>query len=98
MSALLLSLAGVPDELVAADYAASDPGVDGALGALVRDGAGRDRAAALRRRVSISPRATMLEVLAWLHETAGGPEAYLRHAGPHGRPAGAVARRGWSDA
>lgn len=80
VSALLLSLAGVPDELVAADYAASDPGVE-VLSAPWFASARDATELNLRRRVSTSPHATMLEVLGWLHETAGGPDEYLLTAG-----------------
>jgi len=80
VAALLLSLAGVPDEDIAADYAESDPGVD-ALNQSWFAAARDDRQLLLRRRISISPHATMLEVLRWLHEEAGGPEAYLTEAG-----------------
>jgi protein-tyrosine phosphatase len=80
VSALLLSLAGVPDELIAADYAASDPGVE-VLSAPWFASARDDRELQLRRRVVISPTATMLEVLAWVNESAGGPAEYLRSAG-----------------
>lgn len=80
VSALLLSLAGVSNELVAADYAASDPGVQ-ALSAPWFATARDEVELSLRRLISIAPHATMLEVLGWLHETAGGPYAYLRHAG-----------------
>jgi protein tyrosine/serine phosphatase len=80
VSALLLSLVGVPDELIAADYAASDPGVD-RLSTPWFASARNETELKLRRRVSISPRATMLDVLSWVHETAGGPHEYLRSAG-----------------
>jgi protein-tyrosine phosphatase len=80
VSALLLSLAGVPDELIAADYAASDPGVE-LLSTPWFESARDETELKLRRRVSISPRATMLDVLAWVNETAGGPDEYLRAAG-----------------
>ena len=80
VSALLLSLAGVPDELIAADYAASDPGVE-LLSTPWFESARDETELTIRRRVSTSPRAAMLDVLAWLHETAGGPDEYLRSAG-----------------
>jgi hypothetical protein len=80
VSALLLSLAGVPDEVVAADYAASDPGVE-ALSEKWFAEAPDEAELAFRRRISRSPHEAMGRVLAWLHESAGGPERYLRHAG-----------------
>ena len=80
VSALLLSVAGVPDELIAADYAASDPGVE-VLSAPWFASARDDRELELRRRVAISPYASMLEVLAWLDDTASGADEYLLAAG-----------------
>ena len=80
VSALLLSLVGVPDELIADDYAASDPGVE-ALSTPWFEAARDETELEIRRRVSTSPRATMLDVLAWVHESAGGPDEYLRSAG-----------------
>jgi protein-tyrosine phosphatase len=80
VSALLLSLAGVPDELIAADYAASDPGVE-LLSTPWFESARDETELTIRRRVSTSPRAAMVEVLAWLRESAGGPDEYLRSAG-----------------
>ena len=78
--ALLLSLAGVSDELIAADYAASDPGVE-MLSTPWFESAKDETELEARRRISTSPYATMLDVLAWLHESAGGAEGYLRSAG-----------------
>ena len=80
VSALLLSLAGVSDELIAADYAASDPGVD-QLSTPWFASARDETELELRRRVSTSPRRTMIDVLAWVHGTAGGSHEYLRAAG-----------------
>ena len=80
VSALLLSLVGVPDELIADDYAASDPGVE-VLSTPWFVAARDETELEIRRRVSTSPRATMLDVLAWVHGSAGGPDEYLRSAG-----------------
>ena len=55
VSALLLSLAGVPDELIAADYAASDPGVE-LLSTPWFESARDESELTIRRRVSTSPR------------------------------------------
>ena len=74
---MLLSLAGVPDELIAADYAASDPGVE-LLSTPWFESARDETELEIRRRVSTSPHATMLDVLAWLHDSAGGRTQYLR--------------------
>ena len=70
VSALLLSLAGVPDELIAADYAASDPGVE-LLSTPWFESARDETELTIRRRVSTSPHAAMVDVLAWLHEIGG---------------------------
>jgi protein-tyrosine phosphatase len=80
VSALLLSLAGVPDELVAADYAASDPGV-ALLCADWFSSAGSDEERRLRQRICTSPAGAMQGVLDWLRESRGGAEPYLREAG-----------------
>jgi protein-tyrosine phosphatase len=80
ISALLLGMADVPDEIVAADYAASGPGVE-ALSAGWIASAADDDEMALRRRVVQSPHAAMVAVLAWLRANAGGADAYLRRAG-----------------
>ncbi len=63
ISALLLGVAGVPDEVVAADYAASGPGVE-ALSAPWFAKADSDEVLELRRRVVQSPHAAMAAVLA----------------------------------
>lgn len=80
VSALLLSLAGVPDALVAADYAASDPGV-ARLCADWFSSAGSEAERRLRQRICTSPEGAMLAVLDWLRESRGGTEQYLRDAG-----------------
>jgi protein-tyrosine phosphatase len=80
VSAILLSLAGVPDEVVAGDYAASDPGV----ARLCEGWFTSARSAAeqeLRRRLCSAPAEAMLGALGWLRESAGGAEGYLRTAG-----------------
>jgi protein-tyrosine phosphatase len=80
VSALLLGVAGVPDELVAADYAESEPNVT----PLFRDWIAASESAGeteLRRRLAQAPAATMTAVLAWLRDHAGGAAAYLRAAG-----------------
>jgi len=79
VSALLLGVAGVPDDAIAADYAASEANMSGLFDAWVaqaRDDAERET----RQRSALSPAATMEAVLAWL-ATAGGSTAYLRDAG-----------------
>jgi protein-tyrosine phosphatase len=80
VSALLLSLAGVPDEVVAADYAASDPGVARLCESWFAS-AGSAAERELRERICRSPEESMKGVLAWVRESAGGAERYLREAG-----------------
>ena len=80
VSALLLSLAGVSDEDVAADYAASGPGVE-VLSQPWFDEAESEHELVFRRRICEAPAAAMAEVLEWLHESRGGAEGYLREAG-----------------
>ena len=97
VSALLLSLAGVPDELIAADYAASDPGVE-LLSTPWFESARDETELTIRRRVSTSPRAAMVDVLAWLHETAGGAgrvPAGGRAVGSSARDVARAARAEW---
>ena len=80
VSAILLSLAGVPDDVVAADYAASDPGVARLCESwFARAGSAAERE--LRQRICRSPEESMLGVLGWLRESAGGAESYLQTAG-----------------
>jgi len=79
VSALLLSVAGVPDEAVADDYAASGPGVE-MLSRPWFDEAGTQDELLFRRRMCEAPAAAMTEVLRWLRER-GGVEGYLLEAG-----------------
>ena len=91
VSALLLSLAGVSDDLIAADYAASDPGVE-LLSAPWFASARDETELQIRRRISISPHATMLDVLAGCTRPRVVRMTYLLSAGRHGRSAAAAAR------
>ena len=80
VSALLLRLAGVPEEAVAEDYALSGP----VVGPLVDDWIaaaedGHERA--FRSRVSAAPAEGLRRVLRKLQERWGGAEEYLRAAG-----------------
>lgn len=80
VAALLLGVAGVPDELVAADYAESGPNVEALSRGWIAT-AESDAELELRRRIVQAPHATMVAVLSWLRATAGGAGAYLREAG-----------------
>lgn len=80
--ALVLALAGVPDPIIAEDYALTS--------ARQTDGywdEARQRAAAAGipwedyRRLLICPPELMLTTLRFLHEELGGVDAYLRHGG-----------------
>lgn len=80
VSALLLSLAGVPDDEVAADYALSGPNVAHLFGGWVAEAANDPAEHDLRTRLLQSPEAAMRTVLGRLQEL-GGAETYLRSAG-----------------
>ena len=80
VSALLLGAAGVPDETVAADYAGSGPNMQLLFGDWFAT-AERESELELRRRVVQAPSATMVTVLAWLRDQAGGAASYLREVG-----------------
>jgi protein-tyrosine phosphatase len=79
VSALMLSLAGVSDADVAADYAASAAGIE-TLWAPWLASSADEAELAVRRRFGLAAPETMSAVLAWL-EAAGGVEAYLRESG-----------------
>jgi protein-tyrosine phosphatase len=79
VAALLLSLAGVDDDTIAADYALSGANLSPLVEELVRE---LDEAAAARQRLMhSSPAETMLEALAWIRRGYGGAPGYLRAAG-----------------
>jgi protein-tyrosine phosphatase len=80
VSALLLGVAGVPDEIVAADYAASEPNVRVIFSDWIASAANQPELE-LRQRLAEAPHATMVTVLNWLRTHAGGAAAYLRDAG-----------------
>ncbi|MSO95362.1 MAG: tyrosine-protein phosphatase [Thermoleophilia bacterium] len=80
ISALLLSVAGVPDEAIAADYAASEANMPSLFDDWIATAADAD-ARTTRQRSALSPTATMEGVLAWLQESSGGAHDYLRAGG-----------------
>jgi protein-tyrosine phosphatase len=81
VAALLLALAGVPDETVAADYAMTGEALRPQLEAwLDSDPAGRAEREALLARYAPTAE-VMLEVLARLADRYGGVEPYLLEAG-----------------
>ena len=67
-------------EREAADYAASDPGVARLCESWFTSAASAAERE-LRQRICRSPEDSMLGVLVWLRESAGGAEHYLRGAG-----------------
>jgi protein-tyrosine phosphatase len=79
VTALLLDVAEVPDETIAADYAASAANMGGLFDAWVAE-ARDDAERTTRLRSALSPAGTMEAVLAWL-DGAGGSRAYLANAG-----------------
>ena len=80
VSALLLGVAGVPDEIIAADYAESGGNMPLLFGDWLA-GARNASELALRQRLAQAPHATMVTVLAWLRDNAGGAAGYLHDAG-----------------
>ena len=80
VSALLLGVADVPDEIVAADYAESGPNVKPLFVDWLA-AAENEAELELRRRLGQAPHAAMITVLAWLRDSAGGAATYLRRAG-----------------
>jgi protein-tyrosine phosphatase len=79
VAALLLSLAGVDDETIAADYALSGANLSPLVEELVRS---LDEAEAARQRlVHSSPAEAMLDALAWIRSGFGGAPGYLRASG-----------------
>jgi protein-tyrosine phosphatase len=78
VSALVLAVLGVPDEVIAADYALSsrylDPDSTAAIGQLQASTGLGD---SLTRPLLISPPALILEVLSWVRAASGSVEGYL---------------------
>ena len=80
VSALLLGVADVPDEVIAADYEESGPNVKLLFGDWLAT-ADTEAELELRQRLVQAPAETMVAVLAWLRESVGGAAGYLRQAG-----------------
>jgi protein-tyrosine phosphatase len=78
--ALLLAIAGVGPETIAADYSLSGPNLAPSLAAWIDDGDDEDDREH-RRRVALSPEHAMLDVLEVLHDRYGGAVPYLLGAG-----------------
>ncbi len=80
VTALLLKLAGVPDETIAEDYALSDTYIKPMNDRFLENMQDPRERAKFLHELEIAP-ATMLGFLAHLKEKHGGAEAYLRAAG-----------------
>ena len=91
VSALVLGVADVPDETIAADYAASAANMSGLFDEWVA-GARDDGERETRMRSALSPAGTMEVVLRWVRE-AGGASAYLNDAGVTKDQIGKLERR-----
>jgi protein-tyrosine phosphatase len=89
ISALLLGLLGVPDEVIVADYVATRENLDAIVDRLRSLDGYRAMLDALPPDTMHAEPETMLEFLARLRETHGSIEAYARQAG---LPSDAVAR------
>lgn len=77
--ALVLALADVSDEAIAADYAISEPSLRRLFAGWIA-AAADDAELRLRNRLVQAPGEAMASVLAWLR-SAGGAESFLRDAG-----------------
>ena len=80
VAAMLLRLAGVPEDVVAEDYAASEENLR-SLHETWIDAAPDDDERERRRRLTPTPRDAMLAVLAELDRRHGGVRGYLLDAG-----------------
>lgn len=78
--ALLLRLADVGVEAIGDDYALSGKNLEPVLDEWIA-GAENEQERELRRRVSVTPRSTMIEVLMELEHRYGGVRPYLSRAG-----------------
>jgi protein-tyrosine phosphatase len=83
LTALLLGVAGVRDDLIAMDYAASEANVMPLFADWI-DAADGEPQRELRQRLARAPAATMMTVTAWLRDHAGGAADYLAGAGLSG--------------
>ena len=78
--ALLLAVAGVSPEAIAADYALSGRNLADSLASWVEGGADPE-SREHRRRISVAPQQAMLDVLGELASRYDGAASYLRDAG-----------------
>jgi protein tyrosine/serine phosphatase len=81
VSALLLSLAGVPRQIIAEDYAATDRCLEPMYARIIANSPQEPTRLERLARFLVSPPETMLAVLGHLDARHGGVEAYLRAAG-----------------
>jgi protein-tyrosine phosphatase len=80
VAALLLGVAGVEPEAIAADYALSGPNVASSLAAWVEDGEDAEEREH-RRRVGLAPKQAMVDVLEELDTRYGSAAEFLLSAG-----------------
>ena len=86
ISALLLSVAGVEDDLIAADYTLSARFLlDRYLGFLEAEGNAQPEVSEEDYRHEFVPAAAMSQVMRHLHDEYGGAESYMRTVGLQGR-------------
>jgi protein-tyrosine phosphatase len=90
--ALMLGVAGVEPEAIAADYALSGPNIASSLAAWIEDGEDTDEREH-RRRVGLSPEQAMVDVLEQLDARYGGAAAFLLGAGVTEDDLAAIRRR-----
>jgi len=81
IAALALSLAGVPDELIAEDYALSEPSLTAFFDELLRKPDLTEGERIELERGKSCPPERMMAVLSYLREKHGGPESYQLRAG-----------------
>ena len=92
VSALLLSLAGVPDELIADDYAASDPGVEALSTPWFESARDETRAGDPAPGLDLAARDDARRAARGCTTAAGGADEYLRVGRRHGCSARRAAR------
>jgi protein-tyrosine phosphatase len=92
VTALLLSLAGVPPEEVGADYAVTEVNLADDVARWI-EAAETEEDRDFRRRIGGAPAAAMVGVLADLDARHGGVEGYVRAAGVAGEDVDAIRAR-----
>lgn len=93
ISAVLLGVLGVPDEVIVADYAATREGLDAVVERLMQSDGYREMFAALPPDTLHAEPETMIELLARVRDEHGSMRAYLREAGVADATLDALAER-----